>query len=337
MQAQLRSVAPIWWSTPAGPFQTYGEQPYAVIEACLSQGCDYLDLADGSDFVAGVSAFDQRAKEAGRFVLSGVSSFPVLTAAVVRRLAADMDEVVSVTGGIAPSPYAGVGLNVIRAISAYAGKPLPLIVEGRPRRGHALTQTRRRTIAPPGGRRSTTGCSRWWTCRTCGCCPALARPAVGVDGGRAGPGGVSPHAHRPGLARAPQACAQPVGPGAAVSPDHQHPALGRASWRDVRRGRGRLGRASGWRAWHMTAEAEDGPYIPSMAVEALVAAVVDGRRPPAGARPAARELELQDYEALFARRRIQTGVWRTPTLGAPLPAAAGRQLGAPAAGPSTDA
>jgi hypothetical protein len=152
LAAQLREAAPHVVVDATGPFQGYGEHPYRVVEACLAQGCDYLDLADGSEFVAGVAALDVRAREAGRFALSGVSSFPVLTAAVVRRLARDLDDVGAVTGGIAPSPYAGVGLNVIRAIAGYAGKPLPLVRDGRPAQGRALTETRRYTIAPPGGR-----------------------------------------------------------------------------------------------------------------------------------------------------------------------------------------
>ena len=61
------------------------------------------------------------------------------------------------------------------------------------------------------------------------------------------------------------------------------------------------------RSWHLLAEGDDGPLIPSMAVEAMVRKLLDGHAPPAGARPAIRELELADYERLFARRNIHTG------------------------------
>ncbi len=97
---------------------------YRLIEACIGQRINYLDLADGSEFVAGVSAFDAAARKAGVFVLSGVSSFPVLTAAVVRHLSAAWRSVDAIRGGIAPSPFAGVGENVIRAIAGYAGQPV---------------------------------------------------------------------------------------------------------------------------------------------------------------------------------------------------------------------
>jgi hypothetical protein len=62
------------------------------------------------------------------------------------------------------------------------------------------------------------------------------------------------------------------------------------------------------RSWHMIAEGDDGPLIPSMAIEALVRNLLENKRPPAGARPAIAALEVDDYEALFSRRAITTGV-----------------------------
>ena len=53
----------------------------------------YLDLADGAEFVAGVGALDAQARAAGVFCLAGASTFPMLTAAVVRRLAQGMPRV----------------------------------------------------------------------------------------------------------------------------------------------------------------------------------------------------------------------------------------------------
>ena len=66
----------------SGPFQAYGDDRYRVVEACIASGINYLDLADGSDFVAGIGAFDAQRESRRIYVLSGVSSFPVLTAAV---------------------------------------------------------------------------------------------------------------------------------------------------------------------------------------------------------------------------------------------------------------
>jgi hypothetical protein len=150
VNAQLAALRPDLLVDASGPFQNYGAGQYRIIEACLAQGVNYLDLADGSGFVAGVSAFDMVAKEANCFVLTGVSSFPVLTAAVVRRLSSGMARVETVRGGIAPSPYAGVGENVIRAIASYAGQRIALRRDGLMTSGYPFADQTRFTIAPPG-------------------------------------------------------------------------------------------------------------------------------------------------------------------------------------------
>jgi hypothetical protein len=62
------------------------------------------------------------------------------------------------------------------------------------------------------------------------------------------------------------------------------------------------------RSWHLLAEGDDGPLIPSMAAQAIIGHALDGRPPSPGARSAARDLELGDYEASFAARSIITGV-----------------------------
>ena len=133
----------------SGPFQDYGADPYGLVRAALAVGADYLDLADGAAFVAGISRFDAAAKAAGRFVLSGASSFPVLTVAVVRALSQGM-EVTGVAAGIAPSPYAGVGLNVLHAVSGYAGNRVMLRRGGRDRAATGLGESRTMVVAVPG-------------------------------------------------------------------------------------------------------------------------------------------------------------------------------------------
>ena len=92
--------------------------------------------------------FDAAAKAAGVFVLSGVSSFPVLTAAVVRHLSQDMTRIDTIYGGIAPSPYAGVGKNVIRAIAGYAGQDVVLRRNGQPAVGYCRRLLRSRCNRP---------------------------------------------------------------------------------------------------------------------------------------------------------------------------------------------
>lgn len=306
---QLAAAWPHLLVDASGPFQDYGDDPYRVVRACLTQGVDYMDLADGADFVEGIACFDTEARQRGVRVLSGVSSFPVLTAAAVEALSADLAAVRGITAGIAPTPYAGVGLNVIRAIAGYAGKPVRLVRGGRPAFGNALTETLRYTIAPP-GHRPLPGLRfslvevpdlrllpvRW---------PELESVWIG-----AGPVPQLLHRMLNGLAWLVRWRLLPsLLPLARLF----HWVIGHAEWGEHRGGmfvrvegvdhKGQLRQ----RAWDLVAEGDDGPLIPAMAVAALVRRCLAGRPPAPGARPATGELDLADYEELFRSRTIYAG------------------------------
>lgn len=303
----------------SGPFQFYAGDPYRLVKACLALGIDYLDLADSSAFVQGIAQFDAAAKTRGVSILSGVSSFPVLTAAVVRRLARGMARLDSVTGGIAPSPYAGVGLNVIRAIASYAGRPVRLVRDGRQGDGLGLIETRRYTIAPPGRLPLRPVLFSLVDVPDLQALPELWPQLQSVWMG-AGP--VPEILHR-----LLNACSSMVRIGmlSSLAPfaPFMHGATNVLRWGEHRGGMFvALAGADGdgrplERSWHMIAEGDDGPLIPSMAAEAIIRRRLDGQRPAAGARAALRDLELADYEALFARRQIFSGVRETSR--APMP------------------
>ncbi|MCJ2035225.1 SDR family oxidoreductase [Methylobacterium sp. J-068] len=303
----LRTVKPDLVVDASGPFQDYGADPYHVIACCLTAGVDYLDFADGADFVFGVSAFDARAKAAGIVVLSGVSSFPVLTAAVLRRMAATMD-IHAVEGGIAPSPYAGIGLNVMRAVLGYAGGPVTLLRGGRPFRGRGLTESRRFTVAVPG--RMPLRNLRFSLVDV----PDLQvippeHPAMTDIWMGAGPVPEFLHRALNLLARTRARFGLP-----ALTPFSKlfYAVLNRMRFGEHRGGmfvsaRGRSEGRNVVRSWHLLAEGDDGPLIPSMAIEALIRKMLRGERPAPGARSAVRALELADYEALFEGRAIVSG------------------------------
>jgi hypothetical protein len=308
----------------SGPFQNYAGDPYRLVRACLALGIDYLDLADGSDFVEGIAQFDAAAQARGVAMLSGVSSFPVLTAAVVRRLAhglsPELARLDSVTGGIAPSPYAGVGLNVIRAIASYAGKPVRLVRDGRAASGRGLIETRRFTIAPPGHLPLRPTLFSLVDVPDLQALPRLWPELKSVWMG-AGPVPEILHRALNLFARAvPLRLLRSLGAFAPL----MHAAINVLRWGEHRggmfvavEGADAVGRPIA-RSWHMIAEGDDGPLIPSVAAEAIIRRRLDGRRPAPGARAATRDLELTDYEALFARRRIVCGTRETPDAATPL-------------------
>jgi hypothetical protein len=314
IEAQLGAVKPDWVVDASGPFQLYEGDPYGLVRACIGQGIDYLDLADASSFVEGVAALDEAARASGSVVLSGASSFPVLTAAVVRALAPDFARIESVTGGIAPSPFAGVGENVIRAIVAYAGQKVPIVRDGTRGFGYPLTETRRYTIAPPGRLPLVSTLFSLVDVPDLRAIPALWPEARTVWMG-AGP--VPAILHRLLIL-----CAWTVRIGLVPGLGRLVPLMRWASNR-LRWGEHRGGmfvevaglHESGSqvrRSWHLVAEGDDGPLIPSMAAAILLTDALQGKLRPAGAGSAATAIELGDYGPWFRSRRIEWGFRARP-------------------------
>lgn len=306
---QIRKINPHIVVDASGPFQAYGEDPYRVVKAALATGSHYLDLADSPEFVRGIRQFDGAAKEQGLLILSGVSSFPVLSAAMVRDLANDFGRIDSITGGIAPSPYAGVGYNVIRAVAGYAGKGIPVRRQGRKQTARALRETARFTIAPPG---EIPLLPRTFSLVDVPDLQLLADewPEVKEIWMGAAPEPAILHCLLrwfAGLVR--------LGLVPSLAPLARliHSTANNVRWGEHRGGmfvevRGEAeGGLSVTRSSHLLAEGHHGLYIPSMAVEAIVRNWLEGRPPRAGARPATAELELSDYGCVFAERPISIG------------------------------
>jgi NAD(P)-dependent dehydrogenase (short-subunit alcohol dehydrogenase family) len=111
----------------SGPFQ---DQGYDVAQACISQGCNYLDLADGRAFVTGITALDAAAKAQGVLVCAGASSVPCLTSAIIDAYRHEFATLEEVEYAIATAQRTNRGLATIRAVLSYAGKPFPTLIDG---------------------------------------------------------------------------------------------------------------------------------------------------------------------------------------------------------------
>lgn len=298
----------------SGPFQIYGGDPYHVVRAAIAAGVDYLDFADGSEFVKGISQFDAEAKRRGLIVLSGVSSFPVLTSAVLRDMARDMT-IRRVRAGIAPSPHAGIGMNVMRAVLSYAGSPVDMRRNGKDAKGIGLAESLRYTIAPPGELPLNNTRFSLVDVPDLQLIPAIMPDITDIWVG-AGPVPEGLHRLLNLLARLRHALRLPsLTPLAPICyrvlnvlrfGPHRGgmfiEAEGESDGKPLRR------------SWHMLAEGDDGPLVPSMAIEAIIRKLMLGHRPAAGARPALADLDLADYQVLFRRRNIRHG-WRDDEAG----------------------
>lgn len=110
----------------AGPFQ---DSRTSVIEAAIEAGCHYLDLADGRAFVTGIARFDVAARTRGIFVLSGASSTPALTNAVIDRLTRGWRSIATIRVTISPGS-AVRGPSLISGVLSYLGRPVRVFREG---------------------------------------------------------------------------------------------------------------------------------------------------------------------------------------------------------------
>jgi hypothetical protein len=299
----------------SGPFQYYenlttkNSNHYSIVQSCISLGINYLDLADSASFVLGITKYNIDAKTAGVFCLSGVSSFPVLTAAVTKHLATNFNSIESIAAGIAPSPYAGVGVNVIRAIASYAGQPVYLKSGGKSASIAGLTQSKRFTIAPPGkiplrnvqfslvDVPDLRLLSSKWPSATnvwmgAGTVPAILHKLLKILAW------LVKFRFIPTL--------RPFAP-------IMHWVINNFRWGEHRGGmfveiKG-IDKNNQTRRlqWHLLAEGDDGPLIPCMALLIIVTKILNDSPPKTGARSAIEDVSLNEYENLFKSYKIHTG------------------------------
>lgn len=109
-----------------GPFQG---QSYAVAERCIDAGVHYCDLSDCRTFVNGIGALDARAKQAGVAILSGCSSVPTLSSALIDEHQYRFSRIDSIEHGISSSAKMP-GLSTVEGVLAYAGKPIRQLRNG---------------------------------------------------------------------------------------------------------------------------------------------------------------------------------------------------------------
>ena len=116
-----------------GPFQ---RQDHRVAGACIRHGCHYLDLADARTFVTTIGELDVAARARNVLVVSGASSVPCLTAAVVDRYRPDFARLDRIDYGISAAQQTNRGLATTSAVLSYVGKPFTRLRHGRMERVH---------------------------------------------------------------------------------------------------------------------------------------------------------------------------------------------------------
>jgi len=285
----------------SGPFQL---QQTTVIRAAIDAGVHYLDLADSREFVAGIGRFDEAARQAKIVVISGASSTPALSHAVLDTLCAGWRRIDSIGATICPSNRQSVGLAVVRAILSTVGQPFQVFDDGRWVRAHGWGRTRR--FRSPGiGRRYAS---------------LVATPDLDLFVSRyrpgksavfeAGLGLAFEHLTlaaigalvRVGLLRSATPLARPL---------HWIGNQLRCFGVDVGimevRAIGLNGQGLPIRArWRLTASGQSGPHVPVLAAVALLRHLRDGTLDFIGATPCVGILPLDDFAEDLARLGIST-------------------------------
>jgi short subunit dehydrogenase-like uncharacterized protein len=138
----------------AGPFQ---EQNYSVPRACIDAGAHYVDLADARGYVCNIRELDTAAKRNDVLVVSGASSLPALSSAIVDQLARQFASIESIEYGIT-SGARPPGQATMNGVLAYAGKSFTQWRQGRWQHAHGWQDIVLRQYPRPIGLRLLASC-----------------------------------------------------------------------------------------------------------------------------------------------------------------------------------
>ena len=284
----------------SGPFQAYEHQ--TVVDYCLEHVIPYADISDDGAFV---EAITKRISEQVPLI-SGLSTCPVLSAIGLREVERVIGPAADITIGIAPSPKADLGRNVVAAVANYAGQKIVPIRRANQRALAAgLTETRAVTICVPGDvplpRVSLALADAPDAVVLPESFPALTDVWTGA--------GTRPVWLLRILVFMSKAVAKGLLPKLAPFAGFFHRtraffSFGKHRGGFILRGANVTGEAS----WHLVAEGDHGPRIPALPVVALIRKMLRGETPKAGTYSGDQIIGLADMASEFAQLDITYGL-----------------------------
>ena len=300
---RIRTLAPDLVIHCAGPFQG---QDYRVALASLACGAHYVDLADGREFVAGfVAAIGPAAEAANRIAITGASTLPALSSAVVDFLKGSFAELGAIDVVIAPAQRAQRGAATVAAALSYAGESFPWWEGGEWRTAHGWQELKHQRFSF--GSRLSAACDvpdlELFPVRYACVQSVTFRAALEVSLQHYGLWTIGA-LRRMGLP---------------IQMAHSGSSLDRIgtwlNWLGSETGGMRIhvmGRSHEGeklnRTWELVAKCNHGPEIPCMAAAILATQLARGNEFSAGATVCMGILGLSDFEAEFARWSISTRV-----------------------------
>ena len=288
----------------AGPFQAQG---YAVALAVAAAGAHYIDLADGRRFVCDFpAALDAPFRRQQRIAITGASTVPALSSAVIDYLADGWTSIAAIDFCIAPAQTAPRGVATMAAVLSYCGAPIQVWQGGRwvTQYGWAAPQRVQYARLRP---RLASLCDipdlELFPAYYPGVRSVMFRAALEI--------GISQRSlamiaalRRMGVIRHPQRLAAFLNR-AADALDVFGSALGGMVVRV--RGVDAAGAAAS-RSWHIAADDDHGPEIPCMAAILLARRIAAGALNETGARSSIGQLALADFEPEFQKWNMVTDV-----------------------------
>ena len=103
-----------------GPFQA---RDYICPITVIKNAVHYIDLADARDYVCGFEKLDELAKRYGVLALTGASSVPALSSAIIDAMQSGFQQIQTIDVGINPGNQTPRGVATVRSILSYCGKP----------------------------------------------------------------------------------------------------------------------------------------------------------------------------------------------------------------------
>jgi len=122
LDARLKELKPFIVIHTSGPFQN---QDYMVPKICIENHVHYLDIADGREYVRDISTLNDFAMRNNVAVISGASSVPGLTSAVIDEYKPQFSELDHLKFGISSGQQTPGGVATTHAILCNTGKEMP--------------------------------------------------------------------------------------------------------------------------------------------------------------------------------------------------------------------
>jgi short-subunit dehydrogenase len=160
LKERLSSVNPDLVVNASGPFQLQREgNDYCVARACIAAKCHYVDFADDRAFVVNFSAaLDAEAKENGVMLVSGASTVPGLSSAVIDEFLPEFTNLEAIKYGISPGNQTERGEATVGSILSYAGKSFNTLTNSRKQVIYGWQNLNRYDFGSPLGKRWMSNC-----------------------------------------------------------------------------------------------------------------------------------------------------------------------------------